>query len=203
MPPRPTGLIDEAFAELARRWRPKLNAYDDAGVDIGFELHPGQDTRDGTTFEIFLDAVGAHPRARINYDPSHFVLQQLEYLAFIDIYHERICAFHAKDAEFHPNGRQGVYGGYQPWVNRAGRFRRLGDGHVDFVAVFSKLAEHRYEGWAVLEWECFLKSPAQGPAEGAPFIARHIIQTQDRATDTTNSDPARNARMLGLDRERR
>lgn len=200
-PQRPGGLIEEAFGELARRWHPILDAYDEAGVDIGFEIHPGEDVFDGATYEMFLDALSDHERARINYDPSHFLLQQMDYLAFIDLYHDRICAFHVKDAEFNPDGRQGVYSGYQPWVNRAGRFRSLGDGQVDFPAIFSKLAQHGYVSWAVLEWECCLKSPEQGAAEGAPFIARHIIDVTDKAFDDfagAVTDKARNRAMLAL-----
>lgn len=182
-PQRPEGLIDEAFAELARRWKPILDVYDENGVDVGYELHPGEDVFDGATFEMFLDALEGHPRCQINYDPSHFLLQQLDYLAFIDIYHDRICAFHVKDAEFNPDGRQGVYSGYQPWLSRAGRFRSLGDGQVDFKGIFSRLASHGYDGWAVLEWECCLKHPEAGAAEGAPFIADHIIPVTDKAFD--------------------
>lgn len=182
-PQRPAGLIDEAFGELGKRWKPILDAYDAAGVDIGYELHPCEDVFDGATFEMFLDAVGGHARANINYDPSHFLLQQLDYLAFIDIYHERIKAFHVKDAEFNPDGRQGVYSGYQSWVNRAGRFRSLGDGQVDFTGIFSKLAQYDYDSWAVLEWECCLKHPQDGAAEGAPFIEHHIIRVTERAFD--------------------
>ncbi|HYZ61789.1 MAG TPA: sugar phosphate isomerase/epimerase, partial [Acetobacteraceae bacterium] len=133
-PQRPPGLIEAAFDELARRWRPILDAFDEAGVDLCYEIHPGEDLFDGRTFEMFLERVGNHPRCNILYDPSHFVLQQLDYLEYIDIYHERIRAFHAKDAEFNPTGRQGVYSGYAPWVERAGRFRSLGDGQVDFGA---------------------------------------------------------------------
>ena len=200
-PPRPPGLVDEAFAELGRRWTPLLNAMDEVGVDVGYELHPGEDTMDGVTFEMFLAATGNHTRCQINYDPSHFVLQQLDYLAFIDIYHERICAFHVKDAEFNPNGRQGVYSGFQSWVNRAGRFRSLGDGQVDFGAVFSKLAAYNYDSWAVLEWECCLKDAAVGAAEGAPFIASHIIKTTGKSFDdfaAGSSDTTKAKRMLGL-----
>lgn len=182
-PQRPAGLIEEAFGELARRWKPILDAYEDNGVDVGFELHPGEDVFDGATFEMFVDALGGHRRCMINYDPSHFVLQQLDYLAFIDLYHERIAAFHVKDAEFNPDGRQGVYSGYQSWINRAGRFRSLGDGQVDFVGVFSRLAQYGYDRWAVLEWECCLKSPQQGAAQGAPFIESHIIEVTGKAFD--------------------
>jgi sugar phosphate isomerase/epimerase len=200
-PQRPAGLVEDAFDELARRWKPILDAFDENGVDIGFELHPGEDLHDGATFEMFLDRVGNHPRANILYDPSHFVLQQLDYLQFIDIYHERIKCFHVKDAEFRPNGRVGVYGGYQGWLDRPGRFRSLGDGQVDFSQIFSKMAQYDFAGWAVLEWECALKHPEQGAAEGAPFIDRHIIRVTERAFDdfaSSGSDRALNARLMGI-----
>ncbi|QKV19156.1 sugar phosphate isomerase/epimerase family protein [Oricola thermophila] len=200
-PQRPAGLVEEAFGELARRWKPILDIYEDNGVDIGYEIHPGEDVFDGITFEMFLERLGGHPRCTINYDPSHFVLQQLDYLAFIDIYHERISAFHVKDAEFNPTGRQGVYSGYQDWTNRAGRFRSLGDGQVDFGGIFSRLAQYDYDSWAVLEWECCLKHPEDGAAEGAPFIKNHIIRVTETAFDDfaggdTDRDTIR--KMMGI-----
>ena len=200
-PPRPAGLIEEGFDELARRWKPLLDVFDENGVDVGFELHPGEDVMDGATFEMFLERLNNHPRCMINYDPSHFVLQQLDYLAFIDIYKDRICAFHVKDAEFNPTGKQGVYSGFQPWINRAGRFRSLGDGQVDFAAIFSKMAANNYDSWAVLEWECCLKDSVQGAMEGAPFIESHIIKVTEKSFDDFaggTTDPAQLRRMLGL-----
>src|SRR5215813_8217477 len=202
-PQRPPGLIETAFDELAKRWKPILNIYEDAGVDLCFELHPGEDLHDGVSFEMFLDRLGGHKRCNILFDPSHYVLQQLDYLEFIDIYHERIKMFHVKDAEFRPTGRQGVYGGYQPWIGRAGRFRSLGDGQVDFPAIFSKLTQYDFEGWAVLEWECCLKNSEQGAKEGAPFIARHIIETTEHTFDDfakSGADMDANRKMLGLRR---
>jgi len=200
-PQRPAGLVETGFRELAARWRPILDAFDEAGVDVCYEIHPGEDLHDGVTFERFLEAVGNHPRARLLYDPSHFVLQQLDYLEYIDIYHEFIKAFHVKDAEFNPTGRSGVYGGYQSWVDRPGRFRSLGDGQVDFMSIFSKLAQYDYPGWAVLEWECALKHPEDGAAEGAEFIAAHIIRTTGKAFDDfagTGADEELNRRILGI-----
>jgi sugar phosphate isomerase/epimerase len=200
-PQRPAGLIDEAFGELARRWKPILDAFEESGVDLCFEIHPGEDLHDGVTFERFLAAVGNHKRANILFDPSHFVLQQLDYLAFIDIYHERIRAFHVKDAEFNPSGRSGVYGGYQDWIDRPGRFRSLGDGQVDFGGIFSKLAQYDFPGWAVMEWECALKHPEDGAREGAPFIRDHIIRVTERAFDDfagAQADRETNRRLLGL-----
>ncbi len=200
-PQRPAGLVEMAFEELARRWKPILDIYDECGVDLGYEIHPGEDLFDGASFELFLAAVDNHKRCKINYDPSHFVLQHLDYLEFIDIYHERICAFHVKDAELNPTGRQGVYSGYQSWVNRAGRFRSLGDGQVDFAAIFSKLAQYDYDSWAVLEWECCLKHPEQGAAEGAPFIKNHIIRVTGKTFDDYVAGQVDNAqikRLLGI-----
>src|SRR5438270_6937966 len=200
-PQRPAGLIETAFDELAKRWRPILDAFDKAGVDLCFEIHPGEDLHDGVTFEMFLQRVGGHQRCNLLYDPSHFVLQQLDYLAYIDLYHERIRMFHVKDAEFNPTGRQGVYGGFQPWALRAGRFRSLGDGQVNFKAIFSKLAQYDYPGWAVLEWECCLKHPEDGAREGSKFIADHIIRVTEKAFDDfagAGADVAANRRMLGV-----
>lgn len=201
-PQRPPGLIEEAFTELARLWRPLLDMALDHDVVFTYELHPGSDVYDGATFEMFLDYVDDHPAACINYDPSHFLLQQLDYCEFIRLYGDRIKGFHVKDAEFRPDGRVGVYGGYQGWADRAGRFRSLGDGQVDFKRVFTLLTEAGYTGWAVLEWECCVKSPEQGAREGAPFIARHIIEATEVAFDDFaggETDTGRNRRILGLE----
>jgi len=200
-PQRPTGLVETGFAELASRWRPILDAFDEAGVDVCFEIHPGEDLHDGVTFERFLAATDNHPRCHILYDPSHFLLQQLDYSQFIDFYHERIKMFHVKDAEFNPDGRSGIYGGYQDWVDRPGRFRSLGDGQIDFSRIFSQFARYGYDGWAVLEWECCLKHPEDGAKEGAEFIRQHMIRTTDRAFDDFaggGADEAANRHILGL-----
>lgn len=200
-PQRPAGIVDTGFKELAKRWLPILNAFDDAGVDVCYEIHPGEDLHDGVTFERFRKETGNHARAQLLYDPSHYVLQQLDYLDHIDIYHEHIKIFHVKDAEFKPNGRAGVYGGYQDWADRPGRFRSLGDGDVDFKGIFSKMAKYDFEGWAVLEWECCLKHPEDGAAEGAKFIEEHIIRTTEKAFDdfaNTGADEELNKKILGI-----
>jgi len=200
-PQRPAGLVETAFDELARRWRPILDHAEDCGVDLCYEIHPGEDLHDGISFEMFLDRVKGHGRAKMLYDPSHYVLQHLDYLEHIDIYHERIAMFHVKDAELNPTGRQGVYGGFQSWVNRAGRFRSPGDGQVDFGGIFAKLTQYGFAGWAVVEWECCLKHPEDGAREGAAFVRRHIIRVTEKAFDDfagAGTDEAANRRMLGL-----
>ena len=200
-PQRPAGLVETAFDELARRWRPILDHAENCGVDICYEIHPGEDLHDGDSFEMFLNREGGHRRANMLYDPSHYVLQCLDYLDNIDIYKDRIRMFHVKDAEFNPTGRKGVYGGFQPWVDRAGRFRSLGDGQVDFGAIFSKMAANDFDGWAVVEWECCLKHPEDGAREGAAFVRDHIIRVTEKAFDDFadgGTDDAANRRMLGI-----
>jgi len=201
-PQRPAGLVETAFDELAKRWKPILDKADECGVDVCYEIHPGEDLHDGVTYEMFLGRLNNHPRCNMLYDPSHYVLQHLDYLDNIDIYHERIRMFHVKDAELNPTGRQGVYSGYQSWVDRAGRFRSLGDGQVDFKSIFSRLAAYDFDGWAVVEWECALKHPEDGAREGAAFVNDHIIRVTERAFDDFadgGSDDAANRRMLGIE----
>jgi sugar phosphate isomerase/epimerase len=200
-PQRPAGLVEDGFRELAKRWLPILNTFDKNGVDLCYEIHPGEDLHDGVTFERFWEATGKHERCRILYDPSHFVLQQLDYLQYIDFYHTFIKMFHVKDAEFNPTGKSGVYGGFQGWVDRPGRFRSLGDGQVDFKSIFSRLSQYDYAGWAVLEWECCIKHPEQGAAEGAPFIKNHLIRVTEKAFDdfaATGKNANLNKKILGL-----
>jgi len=200
-PQRPAGLVETGFKELANRWLPILNVFDEHGVDLCYEIHPGEDLHDGISYEMFLEKVNNHKRACLLYDPSHFVLQCLNYLEYIDNYHERIRMFHVKDAEFNPTGKQGVYGGYQNWIDRPGRFRSLGDGQVDFSGIFSKLAAYDFKGWAVMEWECAIKHPEDGAKEGSVFIKNHIIRVTEKAFDDfagTGSDEKFNRAVLGL-----
>jgi len=182
-PQRPQGLVEMGFEELGKRWKPLLDFADDHGVDLCYELHPGEDLHDGISFERFLEVTGNHKRANILYDPSHLVLQCIDYLKFIDYYHERIKMFHVKDAEFRPSGKAGVYGSYSSWVERPGRFRSLGDGQIDFKRIFSLLSQYDFDGWAVIEWECAIKSAGQGAREGAAFVSKHIIEVTQKAFD--------------------
>ena len=200
-PQRPEGLVDAGFKELAKRWLPILNHFDENGVDVCYEIHPGEDLFDGITYEMFLEKVNNHPRACLLYDPSHFVLQCLDYVQYIDHYHDRIKAFHVKDAEFNSTGKQGTFGGYQSWANRAGRYRSPGDGQVDFKKIFSKLTQYDFKGWAVMEWECCIKHPEDGAREGAKFINDHIIRVTEKAFDDfagRGSDDEFNRKILGI-----
>ena len=175
--------VQRGLCLLWNRWLPILDTFEDNGVDVCYEVHPVEDIHDGDTFERFLEATQNHKRVNILYDPSHFVLQQLDYLKYIDHYHQFIKSFHVKDAEFNATGKKGTFGGYNDWKNRAGRYRSPGDGQVNFNQVFSKLTEYGCDVWAVLEWECIIKSPEQGAKEGVSFIQNHIIETTQKKFD--------------------
>lgn len=203
-PQRPQGLVEMGFKELAQRWQPLLNLAEDYGIDLAYEIHPGEDLHDGVTFERFLAATGNHPRVTILYDPSHFVLQHLDYVGYLDCYKQYIKVFHVKDAEYNPSPRSGVYGGYQDWKDRPGRFRSTGDGQVDFKKIFSKLTQNGFSGWAVLEWECCIKDAVQGAREGAAFIKSMLIETPTRAFDEFAAgvhNEQINRRILGIAKE--
>ena len=200
-PQRPKGLVELGFSELAKRLTPILNHFDAEGVDVCYEIHPGEDLHDGDTFERFLAATGNHKRVNILYDPSHFVLQQLDYITYIDHYHSFIKAFHVKYSEFNPTGKKGAFGGYNDWSERAGRYRSLGDGQIDFKTIFSKLTQYGCDVWAVLEWECCIKSPEQGAREGAPLIKSHIIEATQKVFDDFAggaTDEAQLKQILGI-----
>jgi sugar phosphate isomerase/epimerase len=176
-PPLPAGLIEAAFDELARRWKPILDAHEDQGVDVAFELHPGEDLFDGVTFDRFLDKLKGHKRCGINYDPSHFRLQALDYVGFID-------------------------SGFSDWPHRAGRFRSLGDGDIDFGAIFSNLSVYGYDSWAVLEWECAIKNRVDGAREGAEFIKKHLIEVSQSTFEDfidQGADHSAVKRALGIE----
>ena len=105
-----------------------------------------------------------------------------------------------KRQEFNPTGKSGVYGGYQDWIDRPGRFRSLGDGQIDFKTIFSKLSQYGFDGWAVLEWECCIKSPEQGAKEGSKFIDNHIIQVTSKTFDDfAGGDNDNINKILGID----
>ena len=201
-PARPAGLVDSAFKELARRWKPVFDAADENGMSLAYEIHPGEDVHDGVTFERFREASGNRACVGINYDPSHFVLQCLDYVGFIYVYRELITGFHVKDGEFNMSARSGTYGGYQDWKSRPGRFRSLGDGQVDFRKVFTALTEVGFASWAVLEWECCIKDAAQGAREAVPFIESMLIDTPKKAFDdfaAGDADEKLNQAVLGME----
>ena len=202
-PQRPAGLIDTAFDELARRWKPLLDAAEENGVDLCYEIHPGEDLYDGTTFEMFLERLGGHPRCNMLYDPSHFVLQCLDYLDHIDIYHERHQDVPRQGRRVQPDRPAGrLFGGYQPWVDRAGRFRspRRRPGRLRR----GLLQARRHTTSPAGRWSsgsARSSTPRTARARARSSSKAHIIRVTEKAFDDFaggGTDEAANRRLLGL-----
>ena len=70
-PQRPKGLVEAGFKELAKRWTPILDHCKDKGVEVCYEIHPGEDIHDGISYERFLKVTNNHSAVKILYDPSH------------------------------------------------------------------------------------------------------------------------------------
>ena len=184
-PQRPAGLVEAAFDELAKRWRPILDAFDMPDVisvtrsipaKTFTTASPSRCSSNGS--EIIRAAISCSTRA------TSCCSSSITWPTSISITSASRC-FTSRTPSSIPAGGSGVYGGFQPWIDRAGRFRSLGDGQVDFRSIFSKLTQYGFDGWAVLEWECCIKSPEQGAAEGAPFIS--AISSRRRAAPSTTS----------------
>ncbi|MCP3928696.1 MAG: sugar phosphate isomerase/epimerase, partial [Bacteroidetes bacterium] len=61
--------------------------------------------------------------------------------------------------------------------------------------------QYGFDGWAVLEWECCIKSPEQGAREGVGFIRDHIIEVTEKTFDDFaggGSDDEGNRKILGI-----
>ena len=138
-PQRPAGLVEEGFAELARRWRPILDAFDDAGVDVCYEIHPGEDLHDGATFERFLDAVGRPPARQhpLRSQPLRAAAARLPGLHRpLPRAHQGLPRQGRRVPPERPRGR--LWRLSRAGSTAPGRFRSLGDGQVDFGAIFSQ-----------------------------------------------------------------
>lgn len=184
-PQRPQGLVEAGFNALAKDWLPILDLADQLGVDLCYELHPGEDLMCGDTFNRFLPYVKNHPRCKILLDLSHMVLagMKMEHmLSYIDSNAARIGMMHVKDGELCPNGGGAVYSGYNSWPKRQSRFRSLGDGQISYAEVFALLKQLGLDLWATVEWEdCAGKGWAQGVREGAAYVQAWLDGTAEPA----------------------
>ncbi len=99
-----------------------------------------------------LNALGGHPAFGFNYDPSHFVYQNVDYVGFIRKFADRIFHVHMKDAYLasHPT-EAGVFGGHLNFGDhrRAWDFRSLGRGSVNFEEIIRALNDIGYCGSAL------------------------------------------------------
>lgn len=175
----PPQLTDQDFSSLGNQWLHILSAFDEAGIDLCFDLHPGGDLRDGATIEQFVDATNHHPRLRILFNPAFLFMQQIDYLEFLDHYHALIAAFHAQDAEICVPGYCGFVGNYDSWIGRPVRFRRLGDGQINLGRIVSRLAKYNWTGAIILKLQDRFDNVEESVRQGSALIRRYISQAAE------------------------
>jgi sugar phosphate isomerase/epimerase len=155
-PPVPDEMIDAGYRDFADRWRPILDAFQEAKVRFALEVHPTEIAFDVSSVERALKAIDDHPSFGFNYDPSHFGYQGVDYVAFIERFGDRIFHAHMKDVWWSSTPkRSGVFGGHLPFGHRdrAWDFRSIGRGRIDFEEVIRALNRVGYGGPLSVEWE--------------------------------------------------
>ena len=172
-PPVDPATIEQGFQDMARRWLPILQVFQDSGVRFALEVHPTEIAFDISSAERTLDAVGGHESFGFNFDPSHLGYQGVDYVGFIRTFRDRIFHVHMKDAYWSPvPARAGVFGGHLPFghPDRCWDFRSLGRGSVRFEEVIRALNDIGYDGPLSVEWEDPGMDREHGATESAAFV---------------------------------
>ena len=190
-PPNDPQMIEDGFADFAERWHPILDAFEEAGVRFGLEVHPTEIAFDLATAERALDAIDRRPAFGFNYDPSHFPYQGVDYVQFIREFSERIYHAHAKDVWWKDEpGRSGVFGGHLPFGHeeRYWDFRSIGRGRIDFDAIIRALNRIGYDGPLSVEWEDPGMDRETGAAESCAYVKDVDFAPPEGAFDAAFSD---------------
>jgi sugar phosphate isomerase/epimerase len=174
-PPVLPGQIEAGYTDFAQRFHPILDVFEEHGVRFALEVHPTEIAFDIVSAQRALEALNQRPSFGFNYDPSHLVYQNVDYVQFIREFSHRIYHVHMKDAWLSPTPRRaGVFGGHLPFghPDRCWEFRSLGHGSVNFEEVIRALNFAGYRGPLSCEWEDQNMDRDQGAKEAAAFIRR-------------------------------
>ncbi len=172
-PPNQPGQIDAGFDDFARRWHPILDVFDEVGVRFALEVHPSEIAFDVASAGRALDALDGRDAFGFNFDPSHFGYQNVDYVALLHRFPDRIYHVHMKDAWWSDVPTEaGVFGGHTEFGDRrrSWDFRSLGRGNVDFEAVIRALNRIGYDGPLSVEWEDGGMDREHGAEEAAAFV---------------------------------
>jgi sugar phosphate isomerase/epimerase len=189
-PPIPPGMIEEGYADLAARWNPIMDVFDEVGVKFALEVHPAEIAFDIASAERTLEAMGQRASFGFNYDPSHFGYQGVDYVAFIHKFGDRIFHAHMKDVWWSDKATEaGVFGGHTEFgdVRRHWDFRSLGRGSIDFEEIIRALNRVGYNGPLSVEWEDIGMDREHGAAEACEFVRSIDFAPSDTAFDAAFS----------------
>jgi len=172
-PPVDPAQIDVGFADFADRWNPILDVFQKHKLRFALEVHPTEIAFDVSSAARALKALKNRKEFGFNYDPSHFVYQNVDYVGFIREFKNRIYHVHMKDAYLDPNPkRAGIFGGHTNFgdPDRSWDFRSLGRGSVDFEEIIRALNDIGYKGPLSVEWEDSGMDREHGAEEACMFV---------------------------------
>jgi len=173
-PPTPDEMVQRGFDDFAERWNPIIDVFDEVGLRFALEVHPSEIAYDYWTAKRALDAVGNRPGFGLNFDPSHFMWQDLDPVGFISEFRDRIYNVHCKESKRQLNGRNGRLGSHLPWADsrRGWDFVSIGHGDVPGDGIIGSLNEIGYEGPLSIEWEDAGMDRERGAPESLEFLRK-------------------------------
>ncbi|MCU1687697.1 MAG: sugar phosphate isomerase/epimerase [Amycolatopsis sp.] len=188
-PPVPPAMIERGYADFADRWNPILDVFDEVGVRFAHEVHPSEIAYDYWTTVRTLEAIGHRPAFGLNFDPSHFVWQDLDPVGFLWDFKDRIYHVDCKESRKQLNGRSGRLGSHLPWGDprRGWDFVSAGHGHVPWEDVFRMLNAIGYDGPISIEWEDAGMDRLLGGPEALEFIRKFNFERPDASFDAAFS----------------
>jgi sugar phosphate isomerase/epimerase len=156
-----TKSVDDNWPQFRKVWKPLIGLAEQQGVKIGIENCPMSFTADewpggknlATSPAIWrrmFDDIPS-PNFGLNFDPSHFVWQQMDYLKPLREFKDRLFHVHAKDVRIDRErlDNVGILG--TPLEYHVPKLPGLGD--VDWGQFFSVLGDVGYTGPVCVEVE--------------------------------------------------
>jgi len=189
-PPVPAGVIDAGYQDFADRWNPILDVFDECGVRFAHEVHPSEIAYDYWSTQRTLEAIGHRPAFGLNWDPSHFLWQQIDPVAFISDFKDRIYHVDCKDTKMRMGGgRNGIMSSHLPWGDprRGWDFVSTGRGDVPWEDSFRALTAIGYTGPISVEWEDAGMDRLQGAPEALAFLKRFDFAPSETSFDAAFS----------------
>lgn len=183
-PPTPESMIEAGYKDFANRWNPILDAFNEAGIKFGLEVHPSEIAYDLVTARRTLDAIGNRPEFGFNFDPSHLHWQGMDPVEFIREFPDRIYHVHIKDSIIQLNGRSSILSSNLQFGDprRGWDFRSPGRGGVKFEPIVRALNQIGYAGPLSVEWEDNGMDREQGAPEAAHFVKDRLLFAPSEAS---------------------
>lgn len=179
-----TKSVDENWPNFLYTWEPLVAFAEEHGVRIGIENCPMLMTRDewpggknlAITPAIWRRMFADIPAKNfgLNYDPSHFVLQQMNPLGPLREFRDRIFHVHAKDARIvrEKFDDMGIFAPPGEWLQQ----RIPGFGEIDWAEFMGALMEIGYDGPVCIEVEDETFPRTVEGAQHALRVARNVLE---------------------------